>query len=107
MTEQEKILNLIYKALASVNETLPPELRLLPVPSELIMGENSKMDSLSFVTLLVAIENEIADVMGSCPSLINEIAAPDINIRSIGELAEFLVRNINKKSLSSVQARTL
>lgn len=92
MTKQATILDIIYKALASVNETLPPELRLLPAASELIMGENSKIDSLGFVTLVVAIENEVADAMGSCPSLIDELAAPDINIRSIGELAEFLAK---------------
>ena len=92
MTKQTTILNIIYKALAGVNETLPPELRLQPVPSELIMGVNSKIDSLGFVTLVVAIENEVSDAMGSCPSLIDELVASDCNIRSIGELAEFLAK---------------
>ncbi|MFY7819390.1 MAG: hypothetical protein ACOVP3_00905 [Rhodoluna sp.] len=92
MTTQATILDIIYKALPSVNEALPPELRLQPTPSELIMGENSKIDSLGFVTLVIAIENELTDAMGSCPSLVEELAAPNINIRSIGELAEFLAK---------------
>ncbi|MEW4491057.1 hypothetical protein AB1L42_23465 [Thalassoglobus sp. JC818] len=59
MADRTTILECIYTAINETNEMLPAENRLEPQESEKVTGEEAKIDSLGFVTLLVAIEREV------------------------------------------------
>ena len=62
--------------------------------TELFIGKGAKIDSLAFVTLMVAIEQEIESLVGSCPSLATELADPSLGILTLGELVDYIVSNI-------------
>lgn len=95
MVESSKILAAVYSAVASTNEVLPAESKLLPEESESIIGAGAKIDSLGFVSLMVAIEQEVEAVAGSCPSLVEKLSDPDAGISTLGELVDFIAARVS------------
>ena len=94
MADRSKILDAVYTAVASTNETLSLEGRLEARESEQIIGEGSKLDSLGFVSLMVAIENQVESVADFCPSLVEEFLDPDASVSTLGELVDFITARV-------------
>jgi acyl carrier protein len=61
MIENELILDVVYKAIDSINQQLPKEERI--IKSE--KSELSQLDSLSVVNLIVELEQNIEDTLGT------------------------------------------
>lgn len=94
---RDRMLDAIYRAVDGLNEALPPESRLARAESERILGEEAKIDSLGFVTLMVSVESEVQAAFGDCPSLAEELTATDVGVVSIGGLADFLASSFERK----------
>ena len=93
-TRRARLLEAIYRAVDGLNETLPPESRLARAESERILGDDAKLESLGFVTLMVAVESEIQSAFGECQSLAEELTTPGDGVLTLGGLADFLDRTI-------------
>lgn len=94
MVDRSTILECIYKAVSETNEMLPADSRLEPNESENVTGEQAKIDSLGFVTLLVAIERELESKTGRCPNLAEEITESDVKLATIGDIASFISERV-------------
>lgn len=90
MLERIHILNAVYNAVQTTNEALPCEIRLKTNESELLFGEGAKIDSLAFVTLMVAVEQEIEKLAGSSPSLVSELSDPSAGVSTLGNLVDYI-----------------
>ena len=94
MTDRLQILDAVYVAVASANETLPDDGKLEPTETALIYGEGSKLDSLGLVSLIVSIEEEVESVLGSCPSLVEVIADPKSRISTLSDIVDFIAGRV-------------
>jgi hypothetical protein len=90
MADRTSILNAVKMAIRNTNEALPPESRIEPNESERILGHGTKLSSLGFVTLMVAIEQEIEATGGKCPNLTEDLSDPVAGVATIGELIDYL-----------------
>ncbi len=61
MSKQEKILGAVYRAVDEVNRQLPEGTRIKKSTSTVLLGESRNLDSLAFISLIVAVEQEIED----------------------------------------------
>ena len=59
MADRSSILNAVNIAIRNTNETLPHDKKIAFDESEQIIGTGAKIDSLAFVTLMVAVEKEL------------------------------------------------
>ena len=90
MVDKRLILEAVYEAAKQVNEMLPQEGRLELAENEVIIGAGARLDSLGFVTLMVAVEERVEKIAGHCASLAEELSDPAGNVRTLGALAEFI-----------------
>jgi acyl carrier protein len=94
MANRASILDAVNIAVRNTNETLPAESRIGPSESERILGEGAKIDSLGFVTLMVAVEQEVEAAFGQCPSLAEELSDPAAGVTTIGQLIDYLAERV-------------
>ena len=94
MADRSSILNAVYAAAISTNEALLPENKLEAREDECIIGEGAKIDSLGFVSLMVAVEREVEAVAGACPSLVEELSDPDAGVSTLGDLTDFIAARV-------------
>lgn len=90
MVDKQTILDVVYNAAAHVNEMLPQASRLDLNEAEVIIGAGARIDSLGFVSLMVAVEERVEKLAGHCASLTEELSDPSANVRTLGALAEFI-----------------
>lgn len=74
MVEQEKVVEIVYRAIDSVNEQLPRESWLEKKPDTVLYGNSSKLDSLGFVNLVLAIEESIEDEFDIVVTIADKVA---------------------------------
>lgn len=74
MVEQEKVVEIVYRAIDSVNEQLPRESWLEKLPDTVLYGNSSKLDSLGFVNLVLAIEESIEDEFDIVVTIADKVA---------------------------------
>ena len=94
MADRTSILNAVYSAIQNTNETLPADRKIQAIESEHIIGEGAKIDSLGFVTLMVAVEQEVEAAGGKCPSLAEELSDPGAGVATIGQLVDYLAKRV-------------
>jgi hypothetical protein len=73
MTE-EKILNIILRALDSVNDELADDQKFQVGPETPLFGVHATLDSLSLVSVIVDVEGEVGDYLGRSISLTDDRA---------------------------------
>jgi hypothetical protein len=64
MNDPENILAVIYRARDWINGELPADRQLTKAPQTRLPGSQSVLDSLPLVSLLITIEQEVADTIG-------------------------------------------
>jgi hypothetical protein len=74
MNEQATILDIIYRALRSLNEELGENQRVALVPETRLFGPDASLDSLSLVSVIVDVEAGVADAFGKPVSLTDDRA---------------------------------
>jgi len=90
MPERSEIVQALYRAVSQTNEALADSDKLACEETEQILGDGAKLDSLGFVSLMVAIETELEELAGSCPSLAEELSDPDVGVTTLGDLADWV-----------------
>jgi acyl carrier protein len=72
MANRERVAASVFRAVDEVNGMLPPESRLEKSHTTRILGKDGKLDSLGFVNLIVAVEENIVEDFGVVISLADE-----------------------------------
>ena len=62
--DNEKIREIVYRAIDQVNEGLSEDEKLVKSPDTYLFGEKGTLDSLGLVNLMVAVEQTINDELG-------------------------------------------
>jgi D-alanine--poly(phosphoribitol) ligase subunit 2 len=92
------ILALVYSAIDEVDPMTADGAALAKSPDARLLGSDSGVDSLTFVNLVVALEEQIQTKLGKSVVLVDEdnMAADEHPFRTIGTLAEYVERVLNK-----------
>ena len=98
--QTQEALVIVLKALENLNEELEPEDRIPVAPDTRLFGNDAVIDSLSLVSLIVDVEQALADELGTPISLtddraINQEVSPFTTPRT---LAEYIAGVTNERS---------
>jgi len=95
---REDILALVYSAIDDVDAVTAEGAPLQKSPEARLLGSDSGVDSLTFVNLVVALEERIQKTLGKSVVLVDEdnMAAEEHPFRTIGTLAEYVERVLSK-----------
>jgi acyl carrier protein len=90
----EDTLALVYAAIDEVNAQAVDGKLLEKSPDADLLGGERRVDSLTFVNLVVAIEEQIQDKTGKSVVLVDEdsMALQDQPFRTVGTLAQYVQR---------------
>ena len=92
MQDREKIKQAVFKAVDELNKMLPQENRLQKSAGTVLLGESGKLDSLGFVNLILAVEEEFEKEYGFHLSLTDSEETPQEEdaFQTIGTLIEYI-----------------
>lgn len=85
------MLEAVFAAVDQANEALSATNRIARREDARILGDGSSLDSLGFVSLVVAVEGEVQRRFGVAPLLTETIGDPDIRVATLGDLADLVV----------------
>jgi len=93
---REDILRLVQTAIDNVNAQCDDGVRLEKTPDTDLLGSDQGVNSLTFVNLIVAIENEILNRLGKSVVLVDEdsMALQEQPFRTVGTLADYVEKII-------------
>lgn len=99
---REDILTLVYSAMDEVDPLSADGSRLEKTPDARLLGSEKGVDSLTFVNLVVAIEEQIHKKWGKSVVLVDEdnMVLQEHPFRTIGAMAEYVERVISKPQIS-------
>jgi acyl carrier protein len=92
MVNRSSIVDAVYVAIRNTNEAFPIEKKIEPSEAERIIGADAKIDSLGFVTLMVAVEKEVEAAVGSCPSLVEDLSDSTAGVTTVGQLIDYIAK---------------
>lgn len=87
----KKIQEVLDCAIDRVNELLPDDAGLSKDKATLLLGQGGRLDSMGFVNLLVALEEELNARFGIEASMADELMATQ-GVLSVGDLFEIVSR---------------
>ena len=89
---QSEVLDLVYSAIDEINALADDEKKIEKSPDAILLGDDSVVDSLAFVNLVVAIENQIRDRTQKSVVLISEdtLADSEDPFRTVGTLTAYI-----------------
>lgn len=92
MYDREKALKDILACVGRINEQLPPDDRIAQSADTLLVGEGSRLESLTLVNLMVEIEETVSASSGRRVSILEEALMQKEGARfsTIGELSEWI-----------------
>ena len=92
MTKLARITNAIFTAVDEVNEILPKHRRIDKSIDALLFDESGTLDSLAFVTLIVAIEQKIEDEYAVAINLADgdTLSQKDSPFKTVGKLVDHI-----------------
>ena len=95
--ESEKVLRVIYKALDSLNESLPKDKRIEKSPHAPLFDGSGVIDSLGLTILIVALEQLIEEDLGARVTLVNDtvMSSDQSPFQNISTLADYISNLIN------------
>ena len=96
---QQEILALVYAAIDEVNAQSADAVAIAKTPDTRLLGGSQGVDSLTFVNLVVALEEKIQDSLGHSVVLVDEdsMALQEHPFRTVGTLAEYVEKIIAKQ----------
>lgn len=98
MTTRDQVIQAVFAAVDTVNRSRPPERRLARSLDAALTGEEAVLDSLGMVNLVVAVEEEVAEALGTPMRIADEPARAraDGRFRTLGSLVEHLVSVVER-----------
>ena len=96
---REDILALLYAAMDEVDPLTVGGDPVAKTPDAGLLGSDAGVDSLTFVNIVVAIEDQIHKKLGKSVVLVDEdnMALDEHPFRTIGTMADYVERVLNKK----------
>jgi acyl carrier protein len=90
---REQVLQCIYATVDELNATLPPGRQLAKHPDAPLFGREAPLDSLGLVSLIVDLEQRLAEALGAGVVLADEraLSRRSSPFRSIDTLARYVV----------------
>jgi acyl carrier protein len=95
MDRQEQIIQAIFGAIAEVNETLEPDKTLAPSTETILIGESSTLDSLGFITLVTAVEENVERIFDKTISMMDVIVALQPEWWTVANMAECIAELVD------------
>ncbi len=74
MVSKTAVIEIIYRALRSLNDELDEDKRVALAPDTRLFGPEASLDSLSLVSVIVDVESAVADELGRAISLTDDKA---------------------------------
>jgi acyl carrier protein len=94
---EAKIQNIVSGAIDRLNELLPTGQSLPKERTTTLLGLGGRLDSMGFVNLLVALEEELEKQLGITATLADEVTLDGQGLSTIGELHEFLAQVVRSR----------
>ena len=103
MASRTEILDMVLKAVQSLNEERPADEQLNLSEATLLFGEGAQLDSLSLVSVIVDIETAVTDELGEPISLTDDRAmdrevSPFTDVRA---LTDYIFELLSEKQASA------
>ena len=77
MIQNEPVQRIVDQAIDRLNELLDPENALVKSPDTILLGPGGKLDSMGFVNLVAALEEELKSGLGLGLSMMDELYADE------------------------------
>jgi acyl carrier protein len=92
------MLSYVYEAIDIVNEQIQDGTKIEKSPDTVLFGDDSALDSLTFVNLVVAIEDLVVAKTGISFTLVDEetFSAADAPFRTVSSLADLLEKKTRR-----------
>jgi acyl carrier protein len=92
----EKVKTLLLHLIEEINGFPETEYKIEPTLDEILVGEQSALDSLGFVQFIIFIEQKIEEEFGVQISIVDEKAFAQKNnpFKTVGSLLEFIVSRL-------------
>ncbi|HJX89921.1 MAG TPA: hypothetical protein VJ372_05455 [Pyrinomonadaceae bacterium] len=94
---EDQIENIVSCAIDRVNELLPTGQPLQKERPTALLGRSGRLDSMGFVNLVVALEEELEKQLGMAVSLADELMMDGQGLGTVGELHELIARVIKSR----------
>lgn len=88
--QENQILQVVYDALDQVNRTLDPDHAVPKSPDTILIGEGGQLDSLGFVNLAVAIEENLSRFGGGSTNVVEAVLQQDLAGLSVARLVTYI-----------------
>jgi len=98
MFDYKEVLDVVYKTIEELNESLPDEKKLVKEENTALFGKSSKLDSLELVNLIVLLEQNVEDEFGKSVTLADEkaLSREESPFKSVKMLAEYISQLLNE-----------
>jgi acyl carrier protein len=102
LTDKERITRVIFRAIDELNEQRPKETQLQKVPKTALFGDSGPLDSLGFINLAVAVEDNFENEFGYSISVTDERArSQEKNLfQTIGTLIDYICGLVEEKNMT-------
>ena len=103
VVEMEQIIQIIYSAVDELNEQRPVAKHIVKAPATVLLGDSGQLDSLAFLNLAVAVEENFETVFGYSISLTDGRAALEETnpFETVQTLVEYIHRIIEERGRTS------
>jgi acyl carrier protein len=97
MMEQERVQEVVYRAIDSMNSQLPDGAPIEKSPDAPLYGGSSSLESLDFVTLIMEVEEKVRDEFGVELTIADEnlLSKEKSPFTTVGNLTKYLTRLLN------------
>ncbi len=99
MPDRNRVERTIFSAIDDVNGLLLPAQRLTKSPETALMGDQSALDSLGLVNLIVAVERRVEEAFGVNLVLVDQesMSLKESPFKKIGTLVDYTKNLLDKK----------
>ena len=107
MPDKNQIQVIVFRAIDRLNEVLLEENAIAKDRAEILFGEGAQLDSMGFVNLGAALEEELGSELGIELNVAEEMNSPEgksARIITVGDLVDFLSVRIEKRALNGGRA---
>ena len=94
---ENKVENVINCAIDRLNELLPTGESLCKEKTTTLLGRGGRLDSMGFVNLIVALEEELEKQLGITATLADEVTMDGQGLSTVGELHEVLAQVVRSR----------